>query len=342
MAQRLGDDEALAYALSARGYALMRPEVDPRERLALAERQLALAERAGARDVAAIGLQERLVCLLELGDGLRMDQALHDYARLVEAIGQPFFRWMSAAFACMRAFLDGRVADADRLAVAALRMGQRFGTPNALPAFSAQIFHVRREQGRLAELEPVLRRVLDQEPFVAAFRAGLCVIHAEMGKGREASDGLAQLTARGLDDAPLDQNWLGLLATLSRACVGLRDAATASLVYAKLRPYDGRIVALGHGVAFDGAVAYHLGTLAATSGDLDAAEDHYEAALTQHRRLGARLFDAHTQRELAEILRKRSRPGDRARAEALLAEAAAGYRTLGFAASAEAIDRTLG
>ena len=54
----------------------------------------------------------------------------------------------------MRALLDGRFAEAERLAQQALEFGQQAQVENADGVFGIQMFLLRREQGRLAELAP--------------------------------------------------------------------------------------------------------------------------------------------------------------------------------------------
>jgi DNA-binding CsgD family transcriptional regulator len=78
---------------------------------------------------------------------------------------------------------------------------------------------------------------------------------------------------------------------------------------------------IGHLVSCYGAADRYLGMLAATLGDVDRAEQHFERAIELNRRMGAATWLAHTVYEYARFLLARGRT-DRARAEALLDEAA--------------------
>ena len=65
-------------------------------------------------------------------------------------------------------------------------------------------------------------------------------------------------------------------------------------------------------------------------GALDEAVRHFENALAMNERMGARPWLAHTQHDYARMLDARGDPGDRIRAQELLAEAIVTYRELGM------------
>ena len=92
-----------------------------------------------------------------------------------------------------------------------------------------------------------------------------------------------------------------------------------------------RTITVGHGATTYGAADRHLGHLAGALGDLESADEHYEAAHAIHRRLRAPLLLAHSQTAHAALLWKRGLPQDRERARPLVAEAVAAYDRLGLA-----------
>jgi DNA-binding CsgD family transcriptional regulator len=69
-----------------------------------------------------------------------------------------------------------------------------------------------------------------------------------------------------------------------------------------------------------GAADRHLGMLAATLGEWERAESHFERAMDLNREMGARTWLAHTAYEYGRMLLRRGR-GERDRAAELLAEA---------------------
>jgi DNA-binding winged helix-turn-helix (wHTH) protein len=159
MAERFANAPLTAYVCTARHFTSQRPDSRLADRLALSARAIALAEGAPTSDVLAFALQERLVDLFELGDGEAFDETLRRFERAVGELAQPFFDWLASMYRGTRAALAGRVDEAERLAHETLAIGQRIGTPSAEGFFAGQIFAVRREQGRLRELEPALAAV---------------------------------------------------------------------------------------------------------------------------------------------------------------------------------------
>src|SRR5262249_24363528 len=136
---------------------------------------------------------------------------------------------------------------------------------------------------------------------------------------------------------PRDHNWLVALAFCSQVAAVLGDTVRAGQLYDLLLPFADRCSVAAPGLAFISAIAHNLGVLAATLRRFDDAGRHFDAALELHGRVGARALLAHTQREYAAMLLRRSARGDRQRAAELLAEAAATYAALDMTAHGERI-----
>src|ERR1700751_3889233 len=78
------------------------------------------------------------------------------------------------------------------------------------------MFTIRREQGRLAEVAPVLRRFLDQNPQDVAWRPGLALIASDLGFQEAARKAFEDFAAR--DFAfPVDAKWSLTIRTLPRS-----------------------------------------------------------------------------------------------------------------------------
>ena len=92
----------------------------------------------------------------------------------------------------------------------------------------------------------------------------------------------------------------------------------AGSVYEEMRYLTGRTVMIGHGVAFYGAADRYLGMLAATAGDLGAAEQHHEQACMLNRSMGAVTWLAHSLYEYARTLQQRGRGAEPAAERALV------------------------
>jgi DNA-binding CsgD family transcriptional regulator len=181
------------------------------------------------------------------------------------------------------------------------------------------MFGVRREQGRLAELAPVIRLLAGQSGDTGPWRPGLVSVLVELGMHAEARRELERVRADGLDGFR-ESLWLAALTYLTDACAVLHDEATAALVYPELEPLAGGNVMIGHLVACYGAADRYLGMLAATLGEWERAEDHFRNAAELNRRTGMVTWLGHTlhQHALARLAR-----GDAAGAAPLLSEAAA-------------------
>jgi hypothetical protein len=77
-------------------------------------------------------------------------------------------------------------------------------------------------------------------------------------------------------------------------------------------------------------VSGELGELASTLGRHDAAVAHYEEALRREHAAGAVAAEVSSRIGLARVLRRRGAPGDGARAEGLVREAARDAEPLGI------------
>ena len=336
MARRLGDPELVAYSLLGVFYTLMEPE-HAEQRLAIATELLDLAKAANATTEIAIGLFWRGYCLLELGDMAAADAEFDEWARWAEGTNQPFYYSMSTMLRAMRALMGGRFEDGERLAQQEFAIGQRLQLEPAAGVFGLQMFALRREQGRLKEVESVVRVFLQQHSAAAAWRPGLAVIYSELGLTTDARAEFENLAQHDFADLPRDALWMGTMTYLVDICTFLGDRARADTLYQILLPFAGRNVVVSNGVACYGALSRYLGALATILSRWDNAARHFEDALAMNARMNARVWLAHTQEQYATMLLARHQSGDRDKAAALLEAALATARELGMRALEERI-----
>jgi tetratricopeptide (TPR) repeat protein len=192
------------------------------------------------------------------------------------------------------------------------------------------MFNIRREQGRLDELEGTVRGFIERYPALPAWRAALALALVELDRPDEARRELEALLAGGLDALPRDANWLIAITLLAEVCAALGDGVRAGELYVQLEPYAGRNVVVGRGATCNGSASRLLGVLAGTRGALDVAERHFDDALAMHRRMGARPWTARTLLAHAELCLARGAPDDRAGAREKLADALALADELGM------------
>jgi tetratricopeptide (TPR) repeat protein len=199
------------------------------------------------------------------------------------------------------------------------------------------MFALRREQGGLRQIEPMVRLFLQEHSAAAAWRPGLAVIYAELGRMAEARAEFETLAMHDFADLPRDTMWMGTLSYLADVCNFLKDCGRAETLYKILLPFAGRNVVMGSGAVCHGALSRYLGALATTLERWDEAARHFEAALAMNARMDTCVWLAHTQAQYATMLLARRKPGDRKKASALLDAALATARELGMRALEERI-----
>jgi len=329
MARRLESATALAYALSARHMALIGPDTVT-ERLALADEVIRLAEAGEKKEIAAAGHFWRMMDALELGDIAEVDREVGIYAQLAEELRQPFYFWQTTVLRAMRALLEGRFEEAEQLLQEGFTLGQQAQTPNAFLLFAVQLFSLRREQGRLQELEEPVKALIERFPAIPSLGTGLAFIYSELGKDGDARREFERFAHNDFADLPRDQGWFTSMAGLSLGAHYLCDAPRAAILYDYLQPYATHNIVAGSATDCYGSVARYLGLLAATLARWENAEQYFIAAMSMNERLHARPLVAHTQYEYACMLLLRSHPGDREHASELLEQALATAQQLGM------------
>ena len=258
---------------------------------------------------------DRVVALLEWGDVAEADAA-------VDAAGPG---WEPQVWRGARALMEGRFHACELLVLAATAEG---GAAAEL-ASAVLLAALRREQERPAEAERLLRLTLERYPAAAGPGAAalLALLVGDMGRDGVARAELAHLLPREPVVAAGSTASLVLLAELAAAVDASADEL--SLLTRRLLPHA-RDFAVEPGIGvFYGSVSLALGRLAQARGAWEDAIGHYQEAEHAHRRVGAPVLLAHTQRLLAALLRTRSADGDWERAVALLGEAATIYRLVG-------------
>lgn len=338
VARRAQDRGGLAFALSARHYALCAPD-RVSERLAIADEIVALAVRTADRELALEGRAWRIVDLVELGELARAAQEVEIYAQLAEALRQPFWRWYAVMWKAMYGILTGRFGEAERLAAQALELGHRAQEENATHTIGAQMFGLLWLRGELGEAIALTERMVARYPAFPGWRYSLALLYAESGRVDEARRELDPTAEAGDLSAfhPRYSLMFGMM--LTETCASLGDARWAAPLYESLRPH---FVVGGHDVVeCYGSVSHYLGRLAATMERWDAAIAHFEEALTIHKRACARPYAARSAYEYARVLLASRGDAGRERPRALLADAVAIARELGMkrlAGQAEALD----
>jgi DNA-binding CsgD family transcriptional regulator/tetratricopeptide (TPR) repeat protein len=328
MARQLDDRAGLATTLM-RSY-WSRGTSSLEEILGMLNEAAALGGELGNTEILAEAMAWRVpafVALCDLDSARREVDALRDTA---EQTAQPFVLHVAEHYGAAIALCDGRLDEAEARAGRSHEWSRLLTGRDAAGVYGIQMFSIRREQGRLAQLAPVIRILAAEAKRGGPWRPGLVSLLVELGMEDEARRELARVVADGLD--PFRESlWLAALAYLTDAAAALGDEAAAALVYPELEPLAGANVMIGHLVACYGAADRYLGMLATTLGEWDRAEEHFERGMELNRRMGAATWQAHDAYEYArlELARAGGRPD---RAAALLGDAAALAERVGMPA----------
>jgi tetratricopeptide (TPR) repeat protein len=280
----------------------------------------------------------RIIPAVELGDVEVADAEIAEYTAEAEALGQSYLHAWPTLWRATPAMMEGRFAAVVELNREALALSER--APNAAlieNAATLQQWFLDDERGRRDALEGALEGFMDRFPDFPSWRLPLALMQLAAGEPEAAKTELHQLTANGLSRVRRDANWLATMTLLAEICAALGDEGSAPMLYELLAPYGDRCVVVGFASVCRSSISLQLGQLAALLGRWQAADQHFSAALTANRRIGARPALAHTRYRYARALLGRDRGDDRERALDLLDRAAQEAAALGMAGLAEEI-----
>src|SRR5204862_3643570 len=244
MARRIGDPATISYALEGRFGAAWGPE-NPEERLAIGTEIVRLAEETGDPEHAFQGHDACVCAYLDLGEIGKLDVELEIERHLVEDLRQPAQLWLLTQSRAMRALMDGRLPEAEQLIAEADALGAQAQRSEASFVTRIQTFLLRKEQDRLRELEPIVRRSIVEYPTRHIFRALLAHLFAELNRTSEARAAFESLAIDDFASIRMDSDYLLALSLLCDVAEHLGDAPRARQIYERLAPFKERFVSSG-------------------------------------------------------------------------------------------------
>lgn len=326
VARQSGDPAALAAALGARQHVLWGTQ-NPGDALAGATEIVVAARTAGDPERELDGHVLRLTHLLESCNGPAARRELAQIERLAGLLRQPLARLMACSRRSTLSALEGDFPLAASQARLAWDIGKRASLPDAGAVLWGQLFAVWLEtelpDGGEDQMEQILRGLVARSHLSTAHAAALVLIDAEHGAWEQARGRFGELATAGMAAMQPDMVYVWALALLARGCCVLGSRQHAADLYQALLPFADRAAVAAGAVMCAGSVSRYLGGLAALSGHTASAEEHFQAAIAHHRRLGARPLLARTLHEYAQLLAARAAGSDLARAAEALAEARA-------------------
>ncbi|HEX6451594.1 MAG TPA: AAA family ATPase [Trebonia sp.] len=330
MARGTSDRRTLATVLMHRCFALDGPD-DVGDALEVAGEVGAIGDELGDPELTLEGLRIKLTAQFENGSHADAVATGRKMKRLAERVRHPEFIRLAAMWDVTIASLEGRFADAEKLAGELDRRLQQLGHPQAQIIPVAQTFSRRWLQGQAAEYVPVFEALSASDPANHAWSASTAWCLAEAGARNRVADLLRELGPASAAQADKNYVWWAVLVGLSDAVDLTGDRQWAQALYDLAAPYAGNNCTLGVAV-FLGAVDHWLGVLAGTAGHFNEAIAHLDAALARHQDMGAQPWTALTQEAYGNVLSMRGLAADAERASELRQSAMHTAGELGLAA----------
>ncbi len=315
MARRRGDRRGVAQTLVG---AWSHSDSATEEINAMLTEALEIGEELGDFDLRTEALGWLVPSYVALCDHRRARRCLALLLHAARQQNQPFHLHVAEHYSSALALCDGELAEAEAAATRSYEWSRLLAGRDASGAYGIQMFNVRREQGRLAELAPVIRLLADRPS--GAWRPGLAALLAEVGMGPEAQTELRRTVPAELD-RQRHMHWPATLTYLTarRDAARGRTGGRAPLPRAPPAPGEQRddrpsrrLLRRHRPLSRDARRVL---------GEWDRAERHFADATALNQRLGAHTWLAHTLSEHARALIRHGRPEDRERAEALIAQA---------------------
>jgi transcriptional regulator with XRE-family HTH domain/tetratricopeptide (TPR) repeat protein len=315
MARGTSDPRTLATVLLHRYFALDGPD-DVDDALKMAIEIGGIGDELGDPELTLEGLRIKLMAQFENGAHAAAVATAREMKRLAERVRHPEFIRLAAMWDVTIASLEGRFADAEKLAAELDRRLQQIGHPQAQIIPVAQTFSRRWLQGQAAEYIPVFEALSASDPANHAWSATTAWCLAEAGARNRVADLLRELGPASAAEADKNYMWWSVIVGLSNAVDLVGDRQWAQALYDLAAPYAGNNCTLGV-ATFLGATDHWLGVLAGTAGRFTEAIAHLDAALARHQDMGARPWTALTQEAYGNVLSMRGRAADSERAGAL-------------------------
>ncbi len=290
------------------------------QRAAWADEMVDLGRSMGSPIAETQGLSYRWGVRLNRGD---LVGATADLEQIEEIAGRhrwPRMEWSANGHRAVAELIDGRLESAEEVILRTAEMIGEFGNAQSTAIFGIQLAALRREQGRLGELEALVDRVVEASP-VFSWTKG--VLAGELGD-RAAFAGLLRATFEGAEGPR--RHGSPVLRTpgacwLVYACDKLGDATFAAELAGEFGGMEESWPIVGAAAMWTfGSLHRAIGMLELLQQRPSSAVTALERAVRSHDQPGAALLRAWTSYDLARALAQRERPGDRDRSACLFDE----------------------
>jgi len=297
------------------------------ERLALTAEALAAARRADDQTLQFWSALNRSVVLCQSGEPGDAGDLLALSRHIADRLGQPLVLWCQTLRESARAMLAGDLATAERLAIAARKMGNETGQPDSAVMSGAQIGPIRVMQGRAQEIVERAAGFAARNPWFPAF---LAQVYVDIDRHDEARSVLEPLVADAFASLSKYQvSWLLSMTSAAYAASGIGWTEAAEMLYQALCPFADQIPHVAV-TTFGCQVSHYLGLLAASLGRDSEAELYFSQAAATHERIGAAWGLAMTRLAWGRFLAARGNPEDLPKSLVLLRQSLNSARNQGY------------
>jgi class 3 adenylate cyclase/tetratricopeptide (TPR) repeat protein len=330
LAAKLGDHKAQFSVMMSRFGApfVARGKDDARHWRENLEAMHRVAEKLGNIDQG----RDRTLSLFvaaEMANRQLMDHSLDLLTEISKKDDHLQLYWVQTHARAMVAILNGDFEQAEQYANEAVKIGRQTHGEHVEGVYGVQMFTIRREQCRLHEVAPVIKRLMSESPEDTTWKPGFGLIAAELGFKDAAERILNEIADSGFELSH-DAMYSTTLSYLADICVAVEHTEHAKTIYKMLLPYERMTITAGATTVCTGAAARRLGALAAMMGDWDASQNMFETAIEIDTGMNAPPWIAHSKAEYAACLRRRGGKQDQERAFHLEAEALATAQKLGM------------
>jgi DNA-binding SARP family transcriptional activator len=274
----------------------------------LDERRAYMAEMVAATEVAQDPIQRFFVLTMSAAaavEAAELDEAdayLDRAFAIARSAGVPVLSYNAECVRVWRTGLAGDLEEAERLAYAAMKIGQRSGIEYAIVGPGMQLGSIRWQLGRFADLLPLLRVTTKSDDVAASILLAKALSCTPESRA-EAVEVLARAAANDFADLPRNMHWAGALVAAAEIACTLGDDRIARTVRALLEPFADRVAF--NGVWVIAPIAYGVAVAAAAAGE-STADGFFEQSIDLCNRMRAPMLRARTEMAWSHVLQARA------------------------------------
>ena len=334
LARRRGDSGTLCEALHNLHMILQGPDY-LEERSAIASELLEMELGANGFAIREAIASDHLI----RGDFDGYREGLKDAIACGRNSPYPSFRWLASINEAGAALIEGRFLEAEQGIAESAELGRIARHSLVVPAtlgLTTTLKLAREGFAGFADFVEEQANLAASMDWVGVYpRVLFARLMSEIGRTDEALALLNSLVGSSAPAIARNNEWLMIYAELAALCDKLDAVDYAEPLYRELTPFDGCMAVYQAVLLFAGPVAFALGLLARTGGEVSRAEAHFEDAFEQCEALGARPFAARVLCEQGKLLIGAESAAQRERGATLLSEAERRATELGMKTLAE-------